>query len=64
MTRGDQIRKGREYADSKCWSVLDGHIYTDESITSVHKSMPTIACLHVAMKSDCSRGSIRVHILC
>jgi site-specific DNA recombinase len=30
---GDQVRKCREYARSRGWEVLDGHLYSDEAIS-------------------------------
>jgi site-specific DNA recombinase len=38
----DQIRKCREYADSKLWMVLEDHIYTDEAISGSGSDRPSL----------------------
>jgi site-specific DNA recombinase len=42
---GDQIRKCREHAEQKGWSVLDDHLYTDAEVSGAGTDRPGLQAL-------------------
>jgi hypothetical protein len=52
MSIEDQVRKCREFAESKGWKILEGHVYTDAAISAASgdrsgfKALLILSCIH------------------